>query len=138
MQKFSQHIKKHSFLSEILLGAIAIFVSYLVISLITSLILFNTVDPTRNIGLYSIFSMVLAGAVGSGAAALFFGKESKLAPSLSSLTVFILFIIFCIVFSGGIGISQIINGVLFEIASMLSVFLTKRKRPRGQYRKRAR
>ena len=128
--------KRGGGITGIFIGALIITVTYLLIGLLTSAVLYNGDDPTANIALYSIAAFTVSGAIGALISAVLFGKESILSPILSCATVAFVFLVLAEVINGSIGINHILSVICFMAAAILALAIFKKRKPDRSARKR--
>ena len=134
MKKTRSYSASGSALKPIAVGFLVIWGSFIILSLIISLILFNGDDPTERTSLFSLIAFIGAGAIGTLINKRLFKLASLNSPIISAVAAVIVYVVTSAIISGKIGIGCLINAVCFILISLL--FSAKgNKKTRTAYRR---
>lgn len=116
-------------IKSVLIGVLSVLIFFLILSFITTVILYNTSDPTSKTGLFSIISFVLSGAIATFINTKLYGNENIMLPIFSSLASLVVFMIISLIFCGKITGGNLMSALCFTLASTLALILGKKKKP---------
>ena len=129
MKKTKFSAKSSGGIKPVLLGSLIIWCTFLLISLIFSVILFSGEDPARSTSLVSIGAFVISGAVGTLINGKLLSPVDKKTARFSSLLTVLIYLSASAILSAGISLGAIISAICFMGASML-VGIPKKKKAR--------
>ena len=130
--------KKESGKGRFFLISLAISLGVLILtSLVMSLVAYASPDPTGNIGLYSLISLLLSAAVSGFIISGRYGERRIAMTALISLATVLILIIFGMVASGGrLGLGALMNYLsYFGVAVLISLFSKGRQGKRHKKHK---
>ena len=134
MRKTKSSLKSSGGIKPMLFGALVIWCTFLLLSLIFSLILFSGDDPTRSTALLSIGAFVISGALGTLINRRLIPSADKSTSLLSSLLTVIIYLLVSVVLSAGISLGAVLSALCFMGASAL-VGIPKRKKTKRHARR---
>ena len=127
-----------SFIKALLLGIAVTAAVFTICSLVISLILYNTENPTSKTELFSIIAFVLSGAISAFVNTKLFGKDNASLPLASATAALALFLVISLISGGALSGGHIMSALCFALVTVLSAFLAKNKKSaRRTHRKRA-
>ena len=113
------------FLICLAISALAI----LLISLCFALVANMSQDPTGNLGIFSLISLILGGAVGGFSSAKIKKESAVLFSTLVALAISIVMLIICIILNGKVSGAALMNYACYMgVATLSSLFGAREKR----------
>ena len=114
-----------TFLICFALSALAI----ILLSLIFALIANASSDPTGNLGIFSLASLLIGGVVGGFASAKIKKESAVLFSALVALAVTLVMLIVCVIMSGRVGVAAFMNYACYiGVATLAALFGAREKR----------
>ena len=115
-------------IKSVLIGTLAIILSFFILSLIFTVIAYSTDDPTSKSPLFSVLAFVLSGGIGAAVNVKLMGVDvgaRTLLPSVISLVLFLIISAGC---SGGISGGSLMSALIFSLVTIFALFLAGRKK----------
>ncbi len=109
--------------------------SILLISLCFALVANTSSDPTGNLGIFSLISLILGGAIGGFSSAKIKKESAVLFSVLVALAITLVMLIICIILSGKVSGAALMNYACYVGVSTLSSIIGAREKKRGHHKR---
>lgn len=133
MKKSKSDTRGKGGIRNTLLGALIIWLLFILFSFILAIILFSGDDPTASTALFSIIAFIVSGALGTLINRRAFRQSAINVPLFSSLLCAFIYAVISAVASGRISFGALITAICFIGASIL-VSIPKRKKAKRHAR----
>ena len=136
MKKNKYRVSEGSKLKKCLFGTLTITFGFLLFSLVATLFLYSTDNPTANVALISMIAFILSCGIGTFINMKLFYDGSFNSPLISSVIAIALYLSISAIASGSFTVPALINSVSVAFASLLALFLGKKRTVKSIHRKR--